>query len=267
MPKTVLPSKFQEWKGVDRITIVVHEMKCIFREINKDDYGMDGEIEVVVPKPDGKGYETTGGIIKLQAKSGAKYVVRDSETSFSTPVEKADLEGWHKSTFPVLLVVYHPADDKLYWKEIRSYVENTPGVFKPPLHVVFDKTADEFTAAARDRICQAAEVSPPRITMEQQERLYSNLFRVKQLPKILTSAPTDYIDVQHLQSELTGARPPLHARRPARPGMRVEGVLRHRPHQRRLGRTVGKRREPAPGIRLSFEPTVGQSPSALRPQI
>jgi hypothetical protein len=26
MPKTVLPSKFQEWKGLDRISTVMHEM-------------------------------------------------------------------------------------------------------------------------------------------------------------------------------------------------------------------------------------------------
>jgi hypothetical protein len=48
--------KFQQWRGLDRISIIVHEMKCIFREIIKDDFGMDGEIELVVPKPDGKGY-------------------------------------------------------------------------------------------------------------------------------------------------------------------------------------------------------------------
>ena len=43
MGKTVLPSKFQEWKGLDRISLAVHEMGCIFREITKDDYGLDGE--------------------------------------------------------------------------------------------------------------------------------------------------------------------------------------------------------------------------------
>jgi hypothetical protein len=56
MGKTVLPSKFQEWKGLDRISLIVHDMKCIFREITKDDFGLDGEIEVVAPKADGKGW-------------------------------------------------------------------------------------------------------------------------------------------------------------------------------------------------------------------
>ena len=57
-----------------------HEIKCIFREITKDDSGLDGEIEVVRQKPDGSGYETTGGIIKVQAKSGESYIKQDSDT-------------------------------------------------------------------------------------------------------------------------------------------------------------------------------------------
>src|SRR5438105_5038806 len=92
VPKTVPPSKFQEWKGLDRISAAVHEMKCIFREITKDDYGLDGEIEVIAPKQDGTGYETTGGIIKVQAKSGESYVKQDTATGFITPIEKSDLE-------------------------------------------------------------------------------------------------------------------------------------------------------------------------------
>ena len=55
MAKTVPPSKFMEWKGLDRIQTVVHEMKCIWRELSKDDFGIDGEIEVVTAKPDGSG--------------------------------------------------------------------------------------------------------------------------------------------------------------------------------------------------------------------
>jgi hypothetical protein len=70
MSKTVPATKFTEWKGLDRITLIVHEMGCIFRELSKDDFGLDGEIEVVTPKAGGQGFETTGGIVKVQAKSG-----------------------------------------------------------------------------------------------------------------------------------------------------------------------------------------------------
>ncbi len=47
MGKTVSPTKFMEWKGLDRISAIVHEMQCFFREISKDDTGLDGEIEAI----------------------------------------------------------------------------------------------------------------------------------------------------------------------------------------------------------------------------
>src|SRR5271157_984059 len=102
MSKNVPTSKMTEWKGLDRITEIVHRMNCIFRETSKDDVGLDGEIEIVTPKADGNGFETTGGIVKVQAKAGQRYVVADDEATFSTPVEKVDLEYWHRCTFPVL---------------------------------------------------------------------------------------------------------------------------------------------------------------------
>src|SRR5262245_34297106 len=149
MSKTVPSTKFTEWKGLDRITEVVHRMNCIFRETSKDDFGLDGEIEVVTPKSDGKGFETAGGIVKVQAKAGASYVVGDEGATFSTPVEKADLEYWHRCTFPVLFIVYHPADDKLYFREVKAYIRDTPNVFAPPYRIRFDKGRDEFTDAQK----------------------------------------------------------------------------------------------------------------------
>lgn len=89
MAKTVPETKFTEWKGLDRIQQVVHGMKCVWRELQKDDFGIDGEIEVVTAKPDGTGYETTGSIIKVQAKSGKSYVVSDTADSFASTPEEA----------------------------------------------------------------------------------------------------------------------------------------------------------------------------------
>ena len=40
MVKTVPESKFVELKGLDRISLMVHEMRCLWREINKDDVGI-----------------------------------------------------------------------------------------------------------------------------------------------------------------------------------------------------------------------------------
>ena len=102
-------------------------MGFLWREISKDDVGIDGEIEVLTPKADGKGFQTTGGIIKVQAKSGGSYVSRDSDSSFAVSVKKEHLEYWNSCNFPVLFVIYHPRDGKLYCKEVKSYIQSTHG--------------------------------------------------------------------------------------------------------------------------------------------
>lgn len=209
MPKTVQAAKFQEWKGLDRISSIIHEMKCIFREITKDDFGLDGEMEIVIPKGDGKGYETTGGILKVQAKSGASYVKQDSGQAFITPVERNDVSDWLRLHYPTLFIVYHPADDKLYYKEIKSYFRQSSTALQSPLRVKFDKAADEFTPNCYEQLCRAAAVSPPRVSREQREKLYSNLLVVKRGPKLITSAPTEYKDFADIRGEIHGYAPPF----------------------------------------------------------
>jgi hypothetical protein len=209
MGKIVKPSKLTEWKGLDRISVVVHEMGNIWREMTKDDFGLDGEIEVVTRKPDGSGYETTGGIIKVQAKSGESYIRFDTDGSFATPVDPDDLKYWHACTFPVFFVVYHPTDDKLYFKEIKQYIRNTPGVFSKPHHVRFDKAKDEFTASSKGEVAGYAKISPPRIAFDQKERLFTNLLPVRKLPETLYSATTRRKSWQSIRDEIDGFVPPF----------------------------------------------------------
>lgn len=189
MPKFLPPSKIQEWKGLDRIGLTVHEMNCIYREISKDDVGIDGEIEMVVPGPGGKGYQTTGGILKFQSKSGMSYVKQDTETSFSSPVSKTDLELWYNANFPTVYIVYHPEDDMLYWKEVRSYVKHTRNVWQSPFKIQFNKAKDRFTVDAYDQLIALASVSPPRVIYTLKEQLFSNLLKVRRLPWVW-SAPS-----------------------------------------------------------------------------
>lgn len=208
MAKTVPASKFTEWKGLDRIQTTVHEMKCVWRELTKDDFGIDGEIEIVIPKQDGKGYETLGNVVKVQAKSGDKYVRFDTPTSFASPVDSDDLVGWNNSRYPVMYIVYHPKDDKLYAKEVRSYVKSTPTVFKHPCKIVFDKQADEFTADYLKEVKKYADVSEPRVSLTLKEELYSNLFLVRRLPR-LYHASTTYTSVSAIREEAKVSLPPI----------------------------------------------------------
>jgi hypothetical protein len=194
---------------LDRISTVVHEMGNIWREMTKDDFGLDGEIEVVTPKVNGEGFETAGGIVKVQSKAGESYVRYDSDTSFSSPVDQNDLEYWQKCTFPVLYIVYHPNDDKLSFKEVKAYIRDTPGVFSKPHHIKFDKAKDEFTASSKAEVCKHAKVSPPRIAFDQKERLFTNLLPIRKLPETLYYATTRRKSRESIRDEIEGFVPPF----------------------------------------------------------
>jgi hypothetical protein len=209
MPKNIPATKFTELKGLDRISHIAHQMNCLFRAISQDDVGIDGEIEVVTPKPDGNGFQTTGGIIKVQAKSGRSYVKKDDGSTFATPVRLDDLDYWNACTFPVFFIVYHPDDDALYFKEIKTYIRETDDVWQNPLEVVFDKSTDLFSADAKDSVCNHAAVSPPRLSFDDKERLYSNLLKVKQLPKTMTFAKTRRTSRKRVKEEIDGYTPPF----------------------------------------------------------
>jgi len=62
-----------------------------------------------------------------------------STSEFFTPVEESDLKYWYNATFPVIFIVYHPEDDQLYWKDVRTYVRSTPNVWQKPYRITFNK--------------------------------------------------------------------------------------------------------------------------------
>lgn len=209
MPKTVLESKFTELEGLDRISQVVHEMKCLFREITKSDYGIDGEIELCIPKENGKGFQATGGIIKVQAKSGKSYITQDNSSSFSAKSSKDDFEYWHKSNFPTIFIIFHPQEKKLYWKDMKAYLNSTPHVWQSPYKITFDKAEDEFTAHCLLSIQNIAQVSSSRVSHKEQEKLFSNLLKIQKMPDQVWSAPCKVKQPQDILMAVEGYIPPF----------------------------------------------------------
>ena len=187
--KVVPKSKLSEWRGLDRIASVVHGMRCIWREQEKDDIGIDGEIELCRPREDGDGLVGTGKIVKVQSKSGSSYVVKDSEASFASPVAEKDLHYWRNLNVPVIYIVYHPDDDCLYWKDIKGYLRDHPDALRPPYRIEFDKSADRFDSGAYGALCALCEEAPERISLETGEVLYTNLLEVLELPRSIWTPP------------------------------------------------------------------------------
>lgn len=162
---------------------MVHEMRCIWREQEKDDIGIDGEIELCRPRDDGEGMYGTGKIIKVQSKSGSSYVVKDTDNSFASPVEEKDLSYWNELNVPAIYIVYHPDDDCLYWKHVQTYITETDDALKPPFRIEFNKQNDKFDEQAYSVLAELCEIAPERVLTDAGETLYSNILPVVSMPE------------------------------------------------------------------------------------
>ncbi len=105
--------------GVQKVGLTfLQEFKWIEREQTISDYGIDMQIEIVndeIP---------TGQLIAIQIKSGESYFKETTEDSIIYRGEKTHLNYWQFHSIPVLIVLYNPNEDKIYWKKmvLRDFV-------------------------------------------------------------------------------------------------------------------------------------------------
>lgn len=207
--KIVPKSKVSEWAGLDRIAHVVHAMKCIWREQQKDDIGIDGEIELCVPRDDGgDGWIGAGKIVKVQSKSGLSYITHDQTGSFASPVSEKDVLYWRALNVPVIYIVFHPNENKLLWKDIKSYFADDERALEPPLKVTFDKRTDSFDEGALDRLKGICERAPDRVDQSRPETLYSDILEAVVLPEAIYVTPVLPQRRSRFHKRLTGRIPP-----------------------------------------------------------
>lgn len=209
-------------------------MGCIWREQEKDDIGLDGEIELCRPRDDGgDGLVGTGKIVKVQSKSGSSYVIRDTAASFASPVAEKDLHYWAGCNVPVIYVVYHPDDDALYWKDVGTYLKTRPDALTPPFRIEFDKGADRFDGQAYAALCALCEMAPERVSMEAGELLYTDLLEVLEMPERVWVTPVLPEKRARFHDRLTGLIPPyvfkagnvITLRDPTEPGTALTSVV------------------------------------------
>jgi hypothetical protein len=182
-------------------------MRCIWREQEKDDIGIDGEIELCRQRGDGDGMFGTGKIVKVQSKSGSSYVIKDSVSAFASPVAEKDLRYWVDLNVPVIYVVFHPDDDVLYWKDVKAYLRDHPDALTPPYRIEFKKGADRFDETAYPALCELCEQAPERIATDAGEALFTNLLPVLKLPQKIWIAPVLPEKQPRFHDRLTGAGP------------------------------------------------------------
>jgi len=93
---------------------ILQELNWIEREQPISDYGIDMQIEIVNDE------KPTGQLIAIQIKSGKSYFGETTENSIVYRGEMKHLDYWQFHSIPVLIFLYNPIDDKIYWEKILN---------------------------------------------------------------------------------------------------------------------------------------------------
>ncbi|MBD2303419.1 DUF4365 domain-containing protein [Nostoc sp. FACHB-190] len=147
------------------VMTIVGKAGQIFRRIQSDDWGIDGEIEF-------KNYklQASGERIYVQLKSGSSYlkISKDGVCTFYISNER-HINYWRSQKYDVYLIVRH-SDEKIYWMNITQYLKRC-GEAKPRT-IIFNQeefTIEALTELRRARIDQPLQALKPA-TMEQEDK-------------------------------------------------------------------------------------------------
>lgn len=101
--------------GVHKVGLTfLQEFNWIEREQPISDYGIDMHIEIV------NNEILTGQLIGLQIKSGESYFKETTKDEIVYRGKKKHLNYWQFHSIPVLILLYNPNKDKIYWEKILS---------------------------------------------------------------------------------------------------------------------------------------------------
>ncbi|MEP2669088.1 MAG: DUF4365 domain-containing protein [Cyclobacteriaceae bacterium] len=161
-----------------------------FREVLRNDFGIDGEVELVRINDEGK-KEMTGELLKVQIKSsfGSGYLRKRSDGTIYFNAKKVDLEYWSKYKLEVLLIIYDDETGLLYAKKIKQ--EDYYGAKKKSYPVDFTK--ENLLEKGKNNFVQLfSNDFKSRVSFEVKETLTSNLLYVKKHPWRLFLYDTKY---------------------------------------------------------------------------
>jgi hypothetical protein len=135
LPKYIDTNK-SERIGVHKVAYLLSEMGLIFRETSNSDTGIDGQVEEV-----DENNNATGRIMAVQIKSGRSYL-HDSGDYWKFYVDEAHKNYWRLFPIPVILLVYNPKDDNVYFIDAK-YALNTTGKIEIPKNNILNKDNKE----------------------------------------------------------------------------------------------------------------------------
>ncbi|HGS4888132.1 TPA: DUF4365 domain-containing protein [Vibrio parahaemolyticus] len=100
--------------GVSRLEFYFSQNGWLFREQVILDFGIDAQVEIV-----DENYPT-GDLIAIQIKSGLSFFDEETDDSYVFRTTDKHISYWANHSLPVILVLYHPEQDKLYWQSISE---------------------------------------------------------------------------------------------------------------------------------------------------
>jgi hypothetical protein len=185
MPKIVNDTHIIGERGVIRFHDYCnsHYPYICFREVLRNDFGIDGEVELVRINEEGK-KEMTGELLKVQIKSsfGSGYLKKRSDGTFSFNAKKQDLEYWSKHDLGVLLIIYDDETKNLYATKIKQ--EHYLGAKKKSYPIDFSET-NLLEKEKNDFIQKFSSDFKSRVSFDSAEFLTTNLLYIKQHPRRL----------------------------------------------------------------------------------
>jgi hypothetical protein len=203
MSKTVLASHIIGERGVNAFADYCnrHKPYIIWREETKNDFGVDGEIELTEITLEGK-TKPTSQIIKIQIKSTQhdnSYMTRETSDSFSFNASEADMEYWknyRQYGYQVLLVIFdgRAENDHLYCKQISDIdvgLTTKKGKQKSQ-PIEFSKIENKLAIGQNDFLDRYRSSFKGRVNQQASETLDSNLWPFTSEPRILYTYPTHF---------------------------------------------------------------------------
>ncbi|ATQ70792.1 hypothetical protein CQW49_22725 (plasmid) [Methylosinus trichosporium OB3b] len=161
---------------------IVLEIGFLYEQRGRLEAGTDGIIEL----RDSKSGTPLGKLLGVQVKStdGGQYV-RENDKSFEYLLKPADLNYWHTSNIPVIIVLWRKSDETAYWKDVSDCVRGEERRLR------FDKEADVFDSRCADRLgALTVDRRTPGVflpPLNQGEDAIINLLRVKLPDEIFIS--------------------------------------------------------------------------------
>src|SRR3954471_1626429 len=142
--KTVTENQLNGELGETLVKAAIQGLGHVFEGRGRLETGVDGTIEFRDPATGCMLGKTVA--VQVKTTASGKYVRDDA--GFEYVLRIADLDYWHSTNLPVIIVLQRLSDRSIYWKDVSKGI---PGNER---RLVFDKAADRLDAASLDRMAQ-----------------------------------------------------------------------------------------------------------------